>query len=345
MTSLLSRNKTTLKNQLFEQIAELLASSRQKVVKAINNTMVTTYFEIGKMIVEHEQGGEVKAEYGKNTLKSLSIKLTKEFGRGFSVQNLENMRRFYATFQKSQTVSRKLEFTLSWSHYVRLLNLKSEQERIFYELESTKNNWSIRELDRQINSALFERIALSVDKSSVLKDNLQKYHQPRNPQDILKDPYILEFLNLDEQNKYSENDLEGAIITNLQKFLLEMGKGFSFVSRQKRMSSNLEHFYVDLVFYNRLLKCFVLIDLKIGKLTHQDIGQMQMYVNMFDRLEKETWENPTIGLVLCKEKDEVVAEYTLPKDTNIFTSEYKLILPSKEELQKELKNVVERTNK
>lgn len=336
---ILPKNELNSKDQLFEQIAELLASSRQTVAKAINSTMVKTYFEIGKMIVEHEQGGEVKAEYGKNTLKSLSIKLAKEFGRGFSHRNLEQMRLFYLVFGKTQTVSAKLEFTLSWSHYVRLLNLKSEQERVFYELESSKNHWSIREMDRQINSALFERIALSSDKNGVLEDNLQKYHQPSKPEDILKDPYILEFLNLDEQNKYSENDLEEAIINNLQKFLLELGKGFSFVARQKRITTSLEHFYIDLVFYNRLLKCFVLIDLKIGKLTHQDVGQMQMYVNMFDRLEKETWENPTIGLVLCKEKDEVVAEYTLPKDSQIFASQYQLILPSKEELKKELENL------
>jgi predicted nuclease of restriction endonuclease-like (RecB) superfamily len=214
--------------------------------------------------------------------------------------------------------------------------LKDAQERNFYEKECSENQWSIRELDRQINSALFERIVLSKDKKGVLADNLKKYHAPENPQDILKDPYILEFLKLDENTKYSENELEQAIIDNLQKFLLEFGKGFSFIARQKRFSFGSDHFYIDLVFYNRLLKSFVLIDLKINKLTHQDLGQMQMYVNMFDRLEKKAWENPTIGLILCKEKNEIVIEYTLPENSNIFAREYKLYLPSKIELKKQI---------
>jgi predicted nuclease of restriction endonuclease-like (RecB) superfamily len=328
----MSKIITASKKNLFQEIKQLLESAKSKVVQTVNTTMVLTYFEVGRLIVEDEQKGSKKAEYGKETLKNLSKQLVIEFGKGFSVQNLERMRLFYLIIEKSSTLSRKL----SWSHYVRLISLKDAQERNFYEKECSENQWSIRELDRQINSALFERIVLSKDKKGVLADNLKKYHAPENPQDILKDPYILEFLKLDENTKYSENELEQAIIDNLQKFLLEFGKGFSFIARQKRFSFGSDHFYIDLVFYNRLLKSFVLIDLKINKLTHQDLGQMQMYVNMFDRLEKKAWENPTIGLILCKEKNEIVIEYTLPENSNIFAREYKLYLPSKIELKKQI---------
>lgn len=328
----MSKIITASKKNLFQEIKQLLESAKSKVVQTVNTTMVLTYFEVGRLIVEDEQKGSKKAEYGKETLKNLSKQLVIEFGKGFSVQNLERMRLFYLIIEKSSTLSRKL----SWSHYVRLISLKDAQERNFYEKGCSENQWSIRELDRQINSALFERIVLSKDKKGVLADNLKKYHAPENPQDILKDPYILEFLKLDENTKYSENELEQAIIDNLQKFLLEFGKGFSFIARQKRFSFGSDHFYIDLVFYNRLLKSFVLIDLKINKLTHQDLGQMQMYVNMFDRLEKKAWENPTIGLILCKEKNEIVIEYTLPENSNIFAREYKLYLPSKIELKKQI---------
>ncbi|MFA5879216.1 MAG: PDDEXK nuclease domain-containing protein [Candidatus Margulisiibacteriota bacterium] len=331
------------KNNLFNDIKELLNKARNQVIKTVNSTMVITYFEIGRIIVEHEQKGNIKAEYGAEILSNLSKQLTQEFGKGYTKRNLELMRQFYIIYGKTKTVFSQSEISkgliLSWSHYIRLMRLDNNSERIFYETETRNNNWSVRELDRQINSALFERIALSKDKKGVLQENIKKYHDPQHPKDIIKDPYILEFLNLSEQNKYSENNLETAIIDNLQKFLLELGKGFSFVARQKRFSFGTEHFYLDLVFYNRLLKCFVIIDLKVDKLTHQDIGQMQMYVNMYDRFVKKEWENPTIGLILCKEQNHIVVEYTLPKDSNIFASEYKLYLPTKEELQKQLEDV------
>jgi predicted nuclease of restriction endonuclease-like (RecB) superfamily len=235
--------------------------------------MVQTYFEVGKIIVEHEQEGKEKAEYGKATLKDLSSKLTGEFGKGFSVDNLENMRRFYLTYN-SETVSRK--FSLSWSHYVSLIKL-DDLARKFYEIEATKNYWGVREMNRQISSSLFERLAISKDDKRVRKLS-EEGQIIENPDDIIKEPYVLEFLDL-EHKKYSENELEEKIIDNLEHFLLELGKGFSFVGRQKRFSFENDHFYIDLVFYNRLLKCFVLIDLKLDKLKHQDLGQMQMYVN------------------------------------------------------------------
>jgi len=359
------KNLSTTK--VFEQIKTLLISARNRVVQTVNTTMVYTYFEIGKIIVEHEQAGKEKAKYGAKTLKYLSKKLTKEFGKGFSVQNLERMRMFYVTYSKSstlsviskkgQTLSDKSEktntlssesqksetaspkFTLSWSHYVFLMRL-DERERNFYEMESTENNWSLRGLKRQYDSALFERIALSKDKNGVLEKNLKKYHAPQKSADIVKDPYILEFLGLKEKIHYSESDLEQAIIDKLEHFLLELGKGFTFVSRQQRISFDEEHFFIDLVFYNRLLKCFVLIDLKIGKLKHQDLGQIQMYVNYYDRFVKTEDENPTIGIVLCKDKNDTLVKITLPKKNNqIFASKYKLYLPSKEELRKQLQGV------
>ncbi|MEI6532983.1 MAG: PDDEXK nuclease domain-containing protein [Candidatus Roizmanbacteria bacterium] len=292
----------TKNKNLFQEIKELLENAKSKVVQTVNTTMVLTYFEIGRLIVEDEQKGKSRAEYGLETLEILSKKLISEFGDGFSERNLRNMRLFFLSFSNRQTVSadsQKYNFSLLWSLYVRLISLKDNRKQDCYEKECSENNWSVRELDRQINLSLFERIILSKNKKGVLEDNLKKYHEPENPQDILKDPYILEFLNLNENIKYSETELEQAIIDNLQKFLLEFGKEFSFVARQKRFSFGMDHFYIDLVFYNRLLKTFVLIDLKIIKLTHQDLGQMHMYVNMFDRLEKEEWENPTTGLILC----------------------------------------------
>ena len=341
-------SKSLVNTNLFQDVKTLLESSRNRVAETVNSVMVQTYFEIGKLIVNDEQHGNKKAEYGAETLKNLSSELMSEFGKGFSIQNLERMRKFYIFWSKSSALSGEFEkdgkisnLSLSWSHYVRLLSLKNDAERSFYETETLNNYWSTRELDRQINSALFERIVLSKDKKAVLEYNLSKYHTPQKPQDIIRNPYVLEFLGLEEQSKYSENDLEQAIIGNLQKFLLEFGNGFSFIARQKRFSFGNDHFYIDLVFYNRLLKCFVLVDLKINKLTHQDIGQMQMYVNMYDRLEKKAWENPTIGLILCKEKDEIVVEFTLPKDSNIFASEYQLYLPSKEQLIKQIEDAEE----
>ena len=356
-------------NNLVQGINELLANAKQQVEKTVNSTMVSTYWHIGEYIVEYEQGGKERAEYGTQLLKRLSEDLTKSFGSGFSYRNLRNIKQFYLTFQNWQPVvaiskntkwqpvvaqsdSVKLQAVaakfsekaiasipkLSWTHLVRLLSVKDEAERNFYIIETAQNTWSKRELDRQINSSLFERLVLSKDKN-VVRELAEKGQEIATHQDLLKDPLVLEFLNIKEETKYSEKELETAIIDNLGDFLLELGKGFTFVARQKRISSGSDHFYIDLVFYNRLLRSFVIIDLKIGKLKHQDIGQMQMYVNYYDREVKTESENPTIGIILCKQKDDFVIEYTLPEDNKqIFANEYKLYLPNKEELQRLLEH-------
>lgn len=297
---------------LFQSVKTLIEEARKQIVRNVNTTMVFTYFQIGKMIVEERQGGEQRAAYAKETITSLSEQLTSEYGKGYSTSNLEYFRQFYLTYQASisQTVFGKSDlpqalddfskqFTLSWSHYIQLLKVKDEKERRFYEIEALKNNWSLREMQRQINAALFERLSLSKDKEGVAK-LAQEGQIVEAPTDVLKSHYILEFLDLKEDNRYSESDLETAIINKLEHFMLELGKGFLFEGRQRRFTFEGDSFYVDLVFYNRLLKCFVLLDLKIGKLTHQDIGQMQMYVNYYDRKIKTPDEHPTIGIVLCK---------------------------------------------
>ncbi|HEX9600749.1 MAG TPA: PDDEXK nuclease domain-containing protein [Mariniflexile sp.] len=327
---------------------QLLQNARSKVVQTVNQVMVITYFEVGRMIIEEEQNGKERAGYGKQLLKELSKVLSKEFGKGFSVDNLENMRRFYLTYGKSETLSRissmpisattsrkskQVEFALSWSHYLKLMRIDDENERKFYEIEAVKNNWSVRELERQYNSALYTRLALSRNKVEIKKLS-EKGLIFEKPKDAIKDPYILEFIGLPEKSSYSESDLEQGIINKLEHFLLELGTGFTFVARQKRISFDDKHFYIDLIFYNRILKCFVLIDLKIGELKHQDIGQMQMYVNYYDREIRLNDENKTIGIVLCQNKSEAVVEYTLPENNEqIFASKYKTVLPSKEELR------------
>jgi predicted nuclease of restriction endonuclease-like (RecB) superfamily len=343
--------KVSNKN-LYSKIAELLQTARQTVVRNINQTMVYTYFEIGRMIVEDEQQGKERAAYGKQVLRELSGKLCNNFGKGFSVDNLQNMRQFYLSYSNYETDSRKSEedafkqpsindkkkssfsfpkFMLSWSHYLKLIRIGNQEERRFYELESASNNWSLKELQRQIDSALFERLSLSRDKKGV-KQLAEKGHIIESPLDIIKDPYILEFLNLPEQYQFSENDLETAIIDKLAHFLLELGKGFTFVGRQVRFTFDEKHFKVDLVFFNRILKCFVVMDLKIGELTHQDVGQIQMYVNYYDRFVKLSDENKTIGIVLCKDKNDAMVEITLPENNNsIFASRYKTILPDKQD--------------
>lgn len=319
-------------DKLYSQISAILSESRKFVVNTVNTAMVKTYFEIGRLIVENEQNGKNRAEYGKETLKNLSERLSKDFGKGFSVTNLKQMRDFYQTYQIGQTPSD--EFNLSWSHYLFLMRIDNPEERKFYEIESKKSNWSLRELRRQFDSALYERLALSKDKESV-KELSQKGIIVSKPEDIVKDPYILEFLGLPEQIEYSESELENRLIDKLEKFLLELGKGYTFVGRQVRFSFDEEHYRVDLVFYNRLLQCFVLIDLKIGKLTHQDLGQMQMYVNYYDRFVKLEHENKTIGIVLCKNKNDSLVEITLPENnTQIFASKYQTVLPDKNELIK-----------
>lgn len=320
-------------NNLANKIEILIQEARQHIVSSVNTAMVYTYYEIGRYIVEDEQNGQGRAEYGKSVLKKLSAYLTPKFGKGFSVDNLQNMRNFYLCYSNYETLSRNSAFMLSWSHYLKLMRISNPEERRFYEIEATNNKWSLRELERQFDSSLYERLALSRNKDEVLRLS-QQGQIVEKPQDLLKDPYILEFTGLPELPCYSEKDLEQKLIDNLQSFLLELGKGFAFVGRQVRLSFSEEHFFVDLVFYNRLLKCFVLIDLKRGKLKHQDIGQMQMYVNYYDREVKLEDENSTIGLLLCADKDNAIVEYTLPKDNNqIFAAQYATILPSKEQLK------------
>ncbi|RIJ48299.1 DUF1016 domain-containing protein [Maribellus luteus] len=316
----------------FDQVVGLLNAARTKVVATINTTMVKTYFEIGRLIVEEEQLGEKRAEYGTQLIFALSERLQREFGKGFSVTNLKQMRSFYAIYSKGQTVSD--EFRLSWSHYLALMRIENENERRFYEIESIENTWSLRELRRQFESGLFERLALSKDKAGIkkLSDKGQIVEQP---QDVIKDPYILEFVGLEEKTRYSESELEQHIIDKLEHFLLELGKGFTFVGRQARFSFDDKHFRVDLVFYNRILQCFVLIDLKIGELTHQDLGQMQMYVNYYDRFVKFDNENSTVGIILCKKKNDTLVEITLPQNNKqIFARNYQTVLPSKEDLKR-----------
>lgn len=349
-------------NNLFDKIADLIESSRKKVASAVNLTLVYTYFEIGKMIVEDEQDGNIRAEYGKSVLKTLSAKLSAKFGRGFSVDNLQNMRRFYQVYSEKviyekpssklqstdneidinqQKPSAKLpQFALGWSHYLVLMRIENLEERRFYEIEAFNQQWSEPELTRQYNSSLYHRLALSRNKDEVYR--LSKQGQIiEKASDIIKNPLTLEFLGLQEKPEYSELDLETAILGKLQNFLLELGKGFLFEARQKRFSFDEEHFFVDLVFYNRLLQCYVLIDLKTDKLVHQDLGQMQMYVNYYDRFVKLEHEKPTIGILLCKEKKDTLVKLTLPKEANIYASEYSLYLPDKTVLQARLNQWIE----
>ncbi len=338
---------------LLKEIRGLIFAARKAAVRNINTMQVLMNYEIGRRIVKHEQSGKERAAYGKELLKALSGRLTKEFGKGFSLTNLKLMRQFYLAYQEriGQKASDQLRidaksrkasdqtagsmFTLSWSHYVFLMTISDHDERSFYEIELGRNNWSLPELRRQFDSGLYERLALSRDKKGVKALAVQGQAVAK-PEDIVKDPYVLEFLGLDEKTRYSESDMERAIIDKIEHFLLELGKGFLFESRQRRFTFDEEHYYVDLVFYNRLLRCYVLIDLKIGKLSHQNLGQMQMYVNYFDRFVKRNDENPTIGIILCRKKNDALVEITLPEDANIHASEYQLYLPSKEELKQKL---------
>jgi predicted nuclease of restriction endonuclease-like (RecB) superfamily len=313
-----------------EQIKQLVRNAQQKLVKQVNQLMVSTYFELGKQIVEQEQQGKNEAEYGKYLLQELSKSLTAEFGKGYSKRNLELIRKFYITYKNAKS---PISQSLSWTHHIQLIRLIDEAERNFYQIEAENCGWSVRELERQINSGLFQRLLISTDKKALraLADQGQLLQKPI---DIIKDPYILEFLNLPEKANYSESQFEQALIDKIEHFLLELGKGFTFVGRQVRFTFDEEHFRIDLVFYNRLLRCFVLIDLKIGKLKHQDLGQMQMYVNYYDRYVKTTDELPTIGIILCRDKKDTLVEITLPKgEKQIFASKYLLYLPKEEELK------------
>lgn len=343
---------TTIYNDFLKDVSDVLLRAQKNAKTAVNLSMVYAYFEIGRMIVEEEQHGENRAAYGKQILKELSAYLSENFGKGFSVGNLKNIRQFYKVYSNDQigetvfsqfenlpTVSTGRKFFLSWSHYLKLMRIENIDERHFYEIESVKNDWSLSELKRQFDSALYQRLSLSTDKNKV-KRLSQKGHIIEKSADLVKDPYVLEFLGLEEKSEYSESNLESRIIDNLQNFLLELGAGYTFVARQKRFTFNEEHFRVDLVFYNRLLRCFVVFDLKIGTLKHQDLGQMQMYVNYYDRYEKQEDENPTIGVLLCQDKDDSLVELTLPKDSNIYASKYQLYLPDKRILQKKLEEWV-----
>lgn len=314
-------------NPIFEEIKDLINSSRNRVYSAVNTEMLNLYWNIGKIIMEIQQGDE-RANYGDAVLEKLSEKLTVEFGKGFSARNLRTMRRFYLVYPIWKTVSSKL----SWSHYLELIKIEEEPKRNFYLKEAINSRWSVRELQRQKNSLLYERLVLSKDKEQVL-ELAEKGQVLKTGKDLVKDPFVLEFLDIKENKKYLESDLEKNILEHLKEFLLELGKGFMFVGSQVRITMEEDHFYPDLVFYNRLLKCFVIIDLKIGKITHQDIGQMQMYVNYYDRDVKSDDENKTVGILLSTEKNETVVKYTLPENNDaIFASEYKLNLPTEEEL-------------
>ena len=359
--------------EFFKQVADFLAEARKHAKRQLDNTIAVTYYEVGKMIVEREQHGQKRAQYGTQLLKGLSEHLTEQYGKGFSVANLKNFRQFYQVYspsirqslisesekaqtdiepseksqslisifdqnQKQQTSSTK--FSLGWTHYQVLMRLDNEAARRFYEIEALNMQWTVRQLQRQIGSSLYERVGLSREKDKVmaLANEGQTIESPR---DIFKAPYVLEFTGLEERAAYSESDLEQALIDNLQKFLLELGKGFLFEARQKRFSFSEKSFYVDLVFYNRLLQCYVLIDLKVDELKHQDLGQMLMYVNYFDRYVKKDFEKPTIGIVMCSQQDENIVELTLPEDTNIYASAYSLYLPDKETLKRKLAEWVE----
>ncbi len=315
----------------YNEIKEILISARNKVYKTANFAMVEAYWNIGKSIIE-EQGGYGKAEYGTGLLKELSKQMTQDFGKGFTVTNLKYMRRFHLMFPNGHA----LRDELSWTHYRLLLKVEDNNAREFYMQEAVKSQWSTRQLERQINSFFYERLLSSKNKEQVAEE-IQSLEPAKKPEDIIRDPYVLEFLGLSSNDDFYESDLEQALITHLQKFLLELGRGFSFVARQKRITFDGRHFRIDLVFYNYILKCFVLIDLKVGDLTHQDLGQMQMYVHYYERELMNEGDNPPIGIVLCADKSESVVKYTLPEnETQIFASKYKLYLPSEEELLREL---------
>ena len=329
---------------IFEEVKKVLQEARNKVYKTANNAMVEAYWNIGRIIVEKQSGNE-KAEYGAALLKNLSKEMTKEFGKGFTLTNLKYMRQFYLTFPKSHALSDQL----SWTHYRLLMRVENENARNFYMEETIKSNWSTRQLERQITTLFYERILSSKNKEKVSQEIYKLEPKKNRPEDIIKDPYVLEFLGLPENIDFLEKNLEQSLINHLQKFLLELGRGFSFVARQKRITFDGRHFYIDLVFYNYILKCFVLIDLKLGDLTHQDLGQMQMYVHYFQEEMMNEGDNPPIGIVLCADKSDSIVKYTLPKgEKQIFASKYMLYLPSEEELLLELKkeyNILEKENK
>lgn len=361
---------------LFERISVLIEQGRQRVATAVNIAEVYTKYAIGQYIVEDEQQGEYRAQYGKQVLKNLSERLANRFGSGWSYETLAACKKFFLVYSDSVTTGYKIQgkkayqrfanavnadtsqnsqeekcnqrlqnpkFSLSWSHYLILMRIDNPDARSFYEIECTLQQWSKRQRSRQVGSSLYERLALSRNKDEVMR--LAREGQTiEKPSDIIKNPLTLEFLGLKPEATYTESKLENAIIGKMQQFLLELGKGFLFEARQKRFTFDERNFYVDLVFYNRLLQCYVLIDLKTGDLTHQDLGQMQMYVNYYDRHVKQDFEKPTIGILLCQEKSDALVELTLPKDSNIYASQYSLYLPDKALLQQKLKEWIDEFN-
>jgi predicted nuclease of restriction endonuclease-like (RecB) superfamily len=322
---------------ILQDIKTIIIEAQDRAIRSVDYQRVLMYWQIGKRILDEEQGGQQRAEYGKYLLKSLSEQLEPEFGNGFSVRQLELSRQFYKLFPITNT----LYSQLNWSQYKLIIRIENEDKRAFYIAESVKNNWTVRQLERQINSLFYERLLLSNDKQSVL-EVARKEKQPQSPSEIIKDPMVLEFLGLKPQASYYEKDLEDAIITHLQEFLLELGNGFSFVARQKRLHLDGDEFFADLVFYNRILQCFVIIEIKTEKLSHQHLGQLQMYVNYFDRIEKLPHENPTIGILLCADKNDSVVKFTLPSDNKtILASQYQLYLPTEKQLLDEVKKEME----
>jgi len=325
--------KRKSEKNLYARIRAIIEGARGNVARAVNTEMLAAYWQVGREIVEEEQRGKARAGYGEKVLRRISEKLMADFGKGFDESNLRNIRQFYLAYPKRDA----LRHELSWTHYRILMRVENPGARSFYEIECVKNSWSARELERQKGSLLFDRLALSKDKKGLIK-LAQKGQEIQSYADMIKDPYVLEFTGLSPQSKLYESSLEQALIDNLSRFLLELGKGFTFVARQKRISLDGDHFHIDLVFYNTILKCYVIIDLKIGKLVHQDIGQMQMYVNYYDREVRQNDDNPTVGLILCEDKKDAVVRYTLSKDNRqIFASRYKLYLPSEKELLCELR--------
>ena len=318
---------------LVGRIADIIQQARSRVRQSVNSAMVASYWEIGRLIVEHEQQGQARAEYGKRQLAELSERLTEQFGKGFDASNLRNMRQFHLAFP----IRDALRHELSWTHYRTLLRVEGQAAREWYAREAISQNWSTRALERQIGVLYYERLLSSKDKALVATEATERIAPlAESPKDFLRDPYILDFLNLQDKT-YQESTLEQAIIDNIQSFLLELGKGFAFVARQQRISTESQDFYIDLVFYNYLLRCFVLIDLKTGRLSHQDIGQMDMYVRMYDDLRRNEGDNPTVGILLCEEKDHSVVRYSvLNGSEQLFASKYRLILPSEDELRAEI---------
>lgn len=334
------KNEKGLINQqevedLYAGIRNILANARQRAYSAVNFAMVESYWLIGQQIVEHEQHGEARADYGKGLLKELAMRLTSDFGKGFDERELRKMRQFYQMFKIRDT----LRPELTWSHYRRLISVENEQARIWYMNEAADSVWSTRQMDRQISTLYYERLLASKDKAPVVAEARQKMSELK-PEQFIHDPFVLEFLNLKEYPALRESDIEQALIDHLQQFLLELGRGFCFVARQKRMRYDEDDFYVDLVFYHSILKCHVLIDLKLGKLTHEDVGQMDSYIRMFDALYRNEDDNPTLGIILCSQKSEAIVKYSvLNEGKQIFASRYKLYLPTEEEFKQMLESI------